>query len=149
MSRNPIQTLDPGFDPRIAEWLEADPDRAPGETLDTILAALPSVPQRRAVRAPWRFPEMFTPARIAVAALIGVLLVGGAFHVFQRPGQSNVGVPGPSPSPSEAPRPSATQAASAQPSAQPSKLIDYRSLPGRILVEHLGNAIDGSEYPTD
>ena len=45
---NDMNHLDPAFDPRIADWLEADPDRAPREVLDTVLAALPSIPQRRA-----------------------------------------------------------------------------------------------------
>ena len=91
--------LDPGFDPRIADWLETDPDTAPRETLDTVLAALPSIPQRRAIRAPWRFPYMFTPARAAVAAVLGVALVGGALLLLQRSQQPSVGVQ-PSPSPS-------------------------------------------------
>jgi hypothetical protein len=126
--------LDPGFDPRIAEWLETDPDRAPGEVLDTILAALPSVAQRRAFRGSWRFPEMFTPSRVALAAVIGVLLVGGAFLASTRPSdQPSVGA---TPSPSVVATPS--------PVAQ----VDYSDLPGRILAEHLGNAIDGSEMPT-
>jgi Tol biopolymer transport system component len=93
-----IDRLDPAFDPRIADWLEADPDQAPAEVLDTVLAAMQSIPQRRASRAPGRFPEMFTPARAAVAAVLGVLLIGGAILAFQRPGTSNVGGPVPSPS---------------------------------------------------
>ena len=40
---------------------------------------------------------MTTPARVAVAALVGVLLVGAAVYYFERPGQPAVGVPGPSP----------------------------------------------------
>lgn len=95
-----IDRLDPAFDPRIADWLEADPDRAPREVLETVVAAMPSIPQRRALRAPWRLPEMLTPARAAVAAVLGVLLVGGAIFVFQRPGWSNVGGPQLSVSPS-------------------------------------------------
>jgi hypothetical protein len=89
--------LDPGFDPRIADWLEADPDQAPGEALDTILAALPSVPQRRVLRVRWRFPDMFTPTRAVMAAALGVLLIAGALLVYQRPSQSIVAGPTPSP----------------------------------------------------
>ena len=92
--------LDPAFDPRIADWLEADPDRAPREVLDTILAALPSVPQRRAFRVPWRFPLMLTPTRAVMAAVLGVLLIGGSVLLSLRPGPSNIGTPGASPSPS-------------------------------------------------
>ncbi len=53
---------------------------------------------------------MFTPTRVAVAAVLGVLLIGGAFVTIDRLGQPAVGVPGPSatPSPSPAASPSAT-----------------------------------------
>jgi hypothetical protein len=89
---------DPLFDQRIADWLEEDPSRAPGQVLDTVLAAFPSIPRRRASRVPWRFPTMFTPIRLATAALIGVLAVGGAFYLT-RPGQPAVGGPSPAPTP--------------------------------------------------
>jgi len=61
------------FDDRIAEWLEEDPDRAPAQLLETVLAAMPSVPQRRAGQA-WR-PAALPPwwQLAAAAALIVVL----------------------------------------------------------------------------
>ena len=105
--------LDPAFDPRIADWLEADPDRAPGEVVDTILAALPSVPQRRAFRVPWRFPEMSTN-RIALAVLAIVLIAGGAFAWSRLPGSAGVGsTPSATPSPSPSPTPSPVASPSA------------------------------------
>ncbi len=42
MSRQP----DPGFDPGIADWLEADPDHAPPDVMRTVESAIPSIPQR-------------------------------------------------------------------------------------------------------
>ena len=62
--------IDPGFDPRIADWLEADPDRAPADLMRTVESALPSIPQRRAFRPPWRFPTMSRFAAIAAAAVL-------------------------------------------------------------------------------
>ena len=41
---------DPLFDPRLAEWLEEDPNAAPDQALDVVLASFPSINQRRAVR---------------------------------------------------------------------------------------------------
>jgi hypothetical protein len=68
--------LDPSFDPRIADWLESDPDRAPGEVIDTILAALPSVPQQRTMLGrPWRFLPLPTTAKLALTA-VPILAVG-------------------------------------------------------------------------
>ena len=43
--------LDPTFDQRLADWLEDDPSTAPREVLGTVLAAFPSIDQRRATRA--------------------------------------------------------------------------------------------------
>ena len=39
---------DPTFDQRLADWLEDDPTFGPREVLDTVLAAYPSIEQRRA-----------------------------------------------------------------------------------------------------
>ena len=62
------QSPSPEFDPRIADWLESDPDDAPGRILETVLAAFPSIPQRRASRVPWRSLPMSAPSRLAAAA---------------------------------------------------------------------------------
>ena len=71
MSRYP---MDPDFEPRIADWLEADPDLAPAPVLSTVLAAFPSIPQRRASRVPWRFQTM---NRFALFGAAAAIVVGG------------------------------------------------------------------------
>jgi Tol biopolymer transport system component len=131
---------DPGFDPRIADWLEEDPSTAPREVLGIVLAAYPSIPQRRAWRTPWRFPNMFTN-RLAVAAAALVLVVVGGGLALNR--FNGIGGPGatPSPSPTLAPTPSST--------VGPSATSDTATIwHGQILVEHFGNAPDGSENDT-
>ena len=101
-------TPSPEFDPRISDWLESDPDDAPPEVLDTVLAAFPSIPQRRARRVPWRFSAMNRFAQLGVAAAIVVLVVGAA-ALLMKPG-GNVGAT-PSRLPSTvAPSPSALAA---------------------------------------
>ena len=106
----------PEFEPRVADWLEADPDHAPEQVLETVLAAFPSIPQRRASRLPWRPAVMIRSAQLGVAAAI-VVAIGGAFLVITSPG-GNIGAP-PPPTPSTpATSPSATAIASA--SAAPS-----------------------------
>ena len=57
--------FDPGFDVRISDWLEADPDLAPPDLMQTVESALPSIPQRRVMHLPWRFPPMSTFAKVA------------------------------------------------------------------------------------
>ena len=134
--------LDPDFDPRIADWLEDDPDRAPDAVLETVLAAFPSIPQRGAIRAPWRFRPMAMPVRLMAAAIaIAIVAVGGI--LLFRPNGS-----GPAATPSSSPTVTPTTTlvpASATPSGPPQ---DYSALHGRILMEHLGNAPDRSEMPT-
>jgi hypothetical protein len=82
MSRRPMS---PEFDPRIADWLEDDPDDAPDTVLETVLAAFPSIPQRHPSRMPWRTRPMTmtAPARVAVAVVVGVLAVGAAAFILR------------------------------------------------------------------
>ena len=75
----PYDDLD--FEPRIADWLEGDPDVAPAAVLTTVLAAFPSIPQRRASHAPRRFQTMTTLARALVAAAIIGFAAGGALFI--------------------------------------------------------------------
>jgi TolB protein len=65
------------FDARIADWLEDDPHAAPDQALDVVLAAFPSIKQRRAARAPWRFLDMSAPLKLAFAAAAIAVVVGG------------------------------------------------------------------------
>ncbi len=104
------------FDPRIADWLEDDPNNAPDQALDIVLAAFPSIKQRHASRLPRRF-TMTTLPRLALGAVaaIVVIVLAGAFLV--RPPASGVGGGGPTPSPSTPP---ASVAPSAPPSPSPS-----------------------------
>ncbi|HEV8545412.1 MAG TPA: hypothetical protein VGQ64_03910, partial [Candidatus Limnocylindrales bacterium] len=79
---------------------------------------------------------MSLQARIAAAAVIGVLALGGAMIYLGRAGQASVG--GPSPSP--------TAAATTSPSAAATLDIakGYPDIPGWIVFEHFGQAPDGS-----
>lgn len=86
---------EPLFDPRLADWLEDAPHRAPDDALEVVLAAFPSIKQRRAWRVPWRAPQMTTPIRLGLAAAAIVVAVGGAYLLAPR---SAPGVGGPTPS---------------------------------------------------
>ena len=105
--------LDPDFDQRISDWFEEDPTIAPREVLGTVLAAYPSIPQRRTWRAPWRLPTMNPATRLAGAAVVLLLVVGGA-ALFLRPA-TNVGPPPSSPGPS----PTTVAPSSAVPAGSP------------------------------
>ena len=89
-------------------WIEEGPTQAPDRAVEAALLRIESTPQERDLRIPWRFPSMTTPARLAVAAAVGVLLAGGAIYYFGGPNQPAVGGPGPSPSATAPASPKAT-----------------------------------------
>jgi Tol biopolymer transport system component len=139
-------TDDRSLERAARSWLESGPTQAPPRAVETALLRIETTPQERVLRVPWRFSTMSMPARVAAAAALGVLLVGGAFYLFVPNGQPSIGGPGPSVVASPTPSPSATP--TPIPSVAASAAVDYSDMGGRILVEHLGNAIDSSEMPT-
>jgi hypothetical protein len=92
---------EPLFEPRIADWLEGDPYTAPDQALDVVLAAFPSIKQRRAWRVPWRIPNMNGMTRIAVTAAAVMAVAIGGLYVFNRgpggPGGPTTPTPSPTP----------------------------------------------------
>ncbi len=105
---------EPLFEPRIADWLEDDPHAAPDQALDVVLAAFPSIKQRRAWRVPWRFPHMSAAMKLAGAAAIVIAVVGGSWLLSRQPAQPGLGGQPATPSPtvpvqvSPAPSPSSS-----------------------------------------
>lgn len=134
-------TDDRSLERAARSWLETGPTQAPDRAVETALLRIETTNQERDLRIPWRFSEMTTPARLAAAAVIGVLLIGGAFLYFGNPGQPAVG--GPDATPSATPGVSPSSSAGS---------FDATSLQGWIVFGHFGKAPDGStpagvEYP--
>ena len=82
-------------------------DELADRVIDAALDQIDHTQQRRALRMPWRFSTMNTSTRLAAAAVIGVLAVGGTLYLLQ-PGRPGVGGPGPTPSASASPTPTPT-----------------------------------------
>ena len=103
-------TDDRSLERAARSWLETGPTQAPDRAVEAALLRIQTTPQERDWNVPWRFPTMSTPARVATAAVIGVLVVGGAFFMLGRPGQTGVGGAGPTSTRTESPThiPSAT-----------------------------------------
>ena len=137
-------TDDRSLERAARSWIEAGPTQAPDRAVEAALLRIQTTPQERDLRIPWRLPKMTTPARVAAAAVIGVLLVGGAFFTLGGTNQPVVGVPGPSASPAPSQSPSRAPGASAS-----SASLDYATLPGWIVFEHFGQAPDGSTTTMD
>jgi hypothetical protein len=108
----------------IADWfVEEAVLRAPDRILESAGRVVHRTKQRR-FGAAWRANSMSAPLRVAAAAVIGVLAIGGALFFIGRAGESNVAGPGPSPSPSAStpasPTPTApASAAASTPIAMP------------------------------
>ncbi len=110
-------TDDRSLERAARSWLENGPTEAPDRAVEAALLRIETTPQERDLRIPWRLPKMTTPARVAATAVIGVLVVGGAFFMLGRPGQSGVGGPGPTSTPTASP--TLIPSASASPSPGP------------------------------
>ena len=132
-------TDDRSIERAARSWLETGPTEAPDRAVEAALLRIETTRQERDLRVPWRLPTMTTPARVAAAAVIGVLLIGGAYLYFGRPSQPSIGAPGPSPS---VVAPSASARAS-------TPAVDYAGLPGWVVFEHFGQAPDGSTTTMD
>ena len=100
------RSIDPLFDPRLADWLEEDPSTAPEQALEIVLASFPSIKQRRAVRVPWRTRDMTSTLPLGLAAaVVFAATLGGIYFLGSRSTSSVAGPETPSPSvaPSESP----------------------------------------------
>jgi N-acetylneuraminic acid mutarotase len=111
-------------------------DELADRVIDAALDHIDHTDQRRAVPMPRRFQTMTMPTRVAAAAVIGVLAVGGAFYLT-RPDRPAVGGPSPEPSASE------IASAPANPSASPSLAVIQPREPSWIATEDM---IGGGRY---
>jgi hypothetical protein len=97
-------TRDP--DRTLAAWLDEGPTDLPDATRRAILTALPTTRQaRRGLLAPWRLPSTNTYSRLAAAAVVAVIAIGGALYLLGPSREPGQGGPSPSPSPSAVPFP--------------------------------------------
>ena len=129
-------------------WIELGPTEAPDRAIEAALRRIEITPQERAPWIPRRFLPMTFPARLAALAVLGALVLG-AIAMLGGPGGSSPTTPTSVPTAAPAAVVSATPSETPSPAGSPAiSDIDYSYLPGRILLEHLGNAIDLSEFPT-
>jgi Tol biopolymer transport system component len=122
-------------------WIETGPTQAPDRAVERALLTIETTPQERDVRIPRRFTTMPIQARVAAAAVIGVLVVGGALMYLGRGDRSDVGGPSPSAAPPSSPNPAAS---APNPAASLSLSSGYKDVKGWIVFEHFGQAPDGS-----
>jgi hypothetical protein len=108
------------FEDRLHDLIEDGPTDAPAQVLDTVLAAVPSIPQRRAAwRVPWRTVRMIGFAR-ALAGIVLAVGLGSAALLFlvSRTSPGDIGGPQ-SPSPAVVVSPTPSESPVASPTASP------------------------------
>src|SRR6478735_6562084 len=74
-------------------------DELADRVIDAALDQIDHTNQRRPLRLPWRFRTMTMPFRLATAALIGALVLGGAFLLTGGGSRPSTAVPTARPGP--------------------------------------------------
>ena len=110
---------EPEFEGDLNHWLEDGPTSAPDRVVDSVLAAFPSMPQRRgASRAAWGSPlirdHAFALVRVAAVAVVAI---GGVLLLNRLPSNEVGSLPAPSVSASSSTSPSGSPVASLAPSS--------------------------------
>jgi Galactose oxidase, central domain len=125
------------LDRLLVAYLADGTNELADRVIDAALDQIARTRQRHPLRVPRRLPTMTMPVRLATAAVIGVIMVGGAFYLA-RPGEPAVGPPAPTPTAS--PRPSQA-AGTPTPTSPPGPMgagrqihTATRLVDGRVLV---------------
>lgn len=84
------------LDRLLGVYLAVGTNELADRVIDAALDEIDHTPQRRPIRMPRRFQAIPLSTRLATAAAIGVLVVGGAFYLARRD-QPAVGGPSPIP----------------------------------------------------
>ena len=100
-------------------YLAPGADRLPDRVIDAALSDIAQTPQRRALRVPWRFPTMNSYAKLAIAAVVVVVVAIGGFALLRPGGSSAVGA---APTATPSPTSSASAALTRSPAASPSPI---------------------------
>lgn len=90
-------------------FFQAGSDEVADRVIDGALLTIDHTPQRRAIRVPWRFPEMNSSLKLATAA--GLVVAVGALSALMLSNRGDA--------PGALPRPTTTAIRSAPPSAPP------------------------------
>ena len=82
--------IQPSVDQQLSDWLQVGPAEAPDLVLETVLAAVPSIPQRRSSHLPWtNGPRPFLRVMVGIAAAVAIVV--GALVVISRLQPGSVG----------------------------------------------------------
>ncbi len=92
----------------VRSWLEEGVTALPDRVLDAVLDQVPATPQRRSWWPAWRFSDMNTYAKFAIAAAAVVVVAVVGINLLPRSGGDVGGAPAVSPSSTPSPSPAAS-----------------------------------------
>ena len=133
-------TDDRSLERAARSWLEEGPTRAPNRPVEAALARIQSTPQERGPLVPWRLPTVNPALKLATAAVVAAIAIGGSLFVLRGPGGFG-GSPTPSTLPTTAPTatpPAATQPPTPEPFTGACTLITSEEAESTAGVEGLG-----------
>lgn len=112
----------------LTAFFVAGTDELADRVIDAALDQIDHTTQRHASRLPRRFQTMTLYTRLAAAAVIGVIAVGGALYLL-RPSESGVGGATPTPGPTASHTGPASTPTSPPPTSQPAgAMVDERQI---------------------
>jgi len=77
-------TDDRSLERAARSWIESGPTRAPDRAVEAALAQIQTTHQERDLR-PWRMPNMNLATKVAAAAIVAVVAIGGSLYLFGGP----------------------------------------------------------------
>jgi hypothetical protein len=134
-----MSTHDLDVDPITLGWLADGPTELSDRVLDASLAQIHHTQQRRALRVPWRFQDMPSVFKLALAgaAVVAILAVGSG--LLSRGPTANTGGPGiatPSPASAASPSPTALPSPTLNPLLDTSTWTPYTSEQYGFTIGH-------------
>jgi sugar lactone lactonase YvrE len=92
----------PLFEREARDWLELGPTQAPERSISKALVTIQTTPQRRGLRAPWRYRRMSPMLRVAVITIAATIIGLGSWTTWTsrpstRPGYGDSPTPAPLP----------------------------------------------------
>ena len=121
------------FERTARAWLEPGANQAPDRAIQAVLLAIETTPQERDLGIPWRLPTMNTPVRVGMAAVIGLLLLGGAYYLFGSGTGPDVGAPGRTPTSTTLPFPTGTPGERVPPGTYALDLLAASATTGAVV----------------
>jgi hypothetical protein len=126
----------------VRSWLRRDEHESADRVLDNVFDLLDATPQRRSWWPAWRFSDMNTFAKLALAAAAVVVVAFVGINLL--PGSGGAGGSGPAVSPTPSPSPSPSPAATPNPSPPPAAFAFPPS--GDLVIGRHDLTLDGVSF---